>query len=364
MIPNLTLRAVVWLAACALLVAAAPALAKEESKIRLVLDNVSEGVDPDAKGWVRVQLDAKRTVLHLKVSRLEPLTEYVVTFNDEEFARVTTGAKGGTSQKFDLRTDGASGLPMDPRGKLLAVNDGAMDILAGMVSGPLEPSWTLVKEWTQLAPEPDVTGKAYARFQRLPNGNKHFVVMLRGVEPDVYAVLLDGAPLGEIETNSAGNGQLAMRALHEKAMAALARARAKSKGKGPAFQPLVEDPRYRLIEVLREGVLVFSGPMLAQIPGLNVCAPDLDEVALTGASGEGTLRFGVGEDCGPVMEIEVTGLAAGDHDVQVNGSSVGTLSVAADGTGALTLGLELVSGDVVEIVDPATLLVELSAVVP
>jgi hypothetical protein len=302
------------------------------------------------------------------VDRLESGAEYLVTFNDEEFARFISNGSGGANVKFDLRTDSESGLPLDPRGKLLAVNDGAADILAGVVSGPLEPSWTHVKEWTQLGPEPDVTGSAYGRFWRLPNGNKRFVVLLRGVEPGLYAVLLDGAPLGEIQTNAGGNGSLEFKLLRAKAMAAAAAARAKAsakgKGKGPRWQPLLEDPRGGFIEVLNEGILAFSGPMLAQIEGLNACEPDLEELALSGASGEGTLHFGTAADCGPVVAIEVAELAEDDYDVQVNGASVGTLVVGADGTGALVLDLTLESGDLVEIVDPLTLLPVLSATVP
>lgn len=354
-----------------LLLASAPALAKEESKIKLRLDNVATGTDARARGWARVMLDANRTLLHIKVRRLQPSTEYIVTFNGVEFDRFTTAGNGHANVKFDLMGDGATVLPTDPRGQLLAINDGTEDVLAGVVSGPMEPRWIIAKEWTDLEPEAAVTGRAFARFRRNPNGLMIFVVGLRHLTPRTdYDVLLDGALLGTISTNGAGNGALRFKGRPSGA-----------KG-GPKFnprrkwQPLPEDPRYRLIEVLEGGTtLVFSGPMEAQIAGLNDCVADLTEVAMTGASGSGAVRHGVGDDCDDVVEVEVAGLAEGDYDLQVNSVSVATLAVAADGTGSLVfesdpesgeelLDFTLQSGDVVDVVDTVATSVVLSATLP
>lgn len=359
-----------FLVILALVVGSAPALAKESSKIKLRLDNVSGGLDADAKGWVKVRLDESRALLHVKVKRLEPSTEYVITFNGLEFARFTTQGNGHANEKFDLLTDPTAMEPMDPRGKLLAISDGTDDILAGVVSGPMEPSWIIAKEWTELDPEPGVDGRALARFMRLPNGLAKFVIKLKHVVPGDYEIYLDGAFLADLSTNAGGVGKVRFRGKPSKA-----------KG-GPKanphrkWQPLTEDPRYRLIEVYHEGsTLVFSGPMEAQIAGLNDCTADLTELALTGATGSGLLRFGTGEDCDDVVEVEVSGLAEGDYDLQVNTVSVGTLSVAADGTGALVfesdpemdeelLDFVLASGDVVDVYDPVGMSVVLSVTLP
>ena len=347
-----------------------PALAKEASKIKLRLENVSSGADSRARGWVRVKLDHRRTILHMKVRRLQPDTEYIITFNGVEFTRFTTRRNGHANERFDLLTDGAGLAPMDPRGKLLAINDGTSDVLAGVVSGPMEPRWIIVKEWTDLEPEAGVDGRALARFRRNPNGLMRFVVVLKHVTPGDYDVLLDGALLGTISTNRAGVGRLRFRGRPAKAMG------------GPKpnprrkWQPLTEDPRYRLLEVLQDGTtLVFSGPMEAQIDGLNSCTASLTDVALTGTTGSGNVSFGTGDDCDEVVVVDVAGLAEGDYDLQVNATSVGTLSVAADGTGSLVfesdpetgeqlLDFTLQTGDVVDVVDPVTTTAVLTATIP
>lgn len=361
------LRLAAGLIAAVLLLVGAPALAKEESKIRLPLERVAPSAAPSARGFARVTLTPWRTVLHLHVRGLEPSTEYIVTFNGEEFTRFTTWGNGKTNRFFDLTTDGVGGVPMDPRGTLLAVNDGTEDILAGVVSGPMEPRRTRAKEWTELEAQGAPAGRAFARFHRTPNGFMRFAVIVRGGDSQSdYEVFLDGAPLGTISTNSGGWGRLFFRGNPDKANPG---------GGNRWWQPLTFDPRYGLIEIVQNGTVAFSGPMAAQIAGLNDCDPDQVEVALTGATADGTVRYGVGDDCDDQVAIEAAMLAQGAYDVELNDVVIGTLTVGVDGTGALVfetqpesgellLDFALQSGDVVEVVDPATATTELSATIP
>jgi hypothetical protein len=196
------------------------------------------------------------------------------------------------------------------------------------------------------------------------------VVKLKHVTPGDYDVLLDGALLGTISTNAAGVGKLRFRGKPSKAMGG------PKPNPNRKWQPLTEDPRYRLLEVLQDGTtLVFSGLMEAQVDGLNSCAPALTDVALTGTSGSGNVSFGTGDDCDEVVVVDVAGLVAGDYDLQVNAASVGTLTVAADGTGSIVfesdpeageqlLSFTLQTGDTVDVVDPVALTAVLSATIP
>ena len=357
-----------WIAAALVLLCAAPALGKEESKIWLPLERVDPQVHPRTRAFVRVFLTEWQTVLHLHATHLDPSTEYIVTLDGEEFARFTTWQNGNANRLFNLLTDATDGEPTDPRGKLLAVNDGTTDLLAGVVSGPMEPRATRAKEWTQLQAEDDeTTGVAFGRFHLRPNGFMTFAVIVRGVLRGDYEVFLDGDPIGTISTNPGGWGRLFFRGHpndHGQG----------GNGRRP-WETLTFDPRYKLIEVVHEGVLVFSGPMKAQIAGLNVCMSDQTQVMLSGPGGQGSLRFGTGEDCDDQVAIEVSMMVAGDYDVELNDVPTATLSVGMDGTGMvvfeshpedgeLPLTFALQPGDLVEVVDPMTLTTQLSTTVP
>ena len=85
-----------------------------------------------------------------------------------------------------------------------------------------------------------------------------------------------------------------------------------------------------------DGEPVFSGPMLAQIPGLNDCG--MGEETVTPmvldsgqAAGAGEVTTGVDESCDPIFGVAVSDLLVGDYSLFVDGADVGTLTVADDG---------------------------------
>jgi hypothetical protein len=340
---------------------AGPAAGKEESKVQVPLDNL--GVDAGASADLRSKLDAGGATLHLKAKGLVGGTEYIVLADGIEQARFVTEANGHANVMFDLlEADAASPrLPFDPRGRYVTVNDGAEDVLGAWYSTAGEPDRTKVKEWTDLAPEAIAgDGHADARYDRRPNGKASFRVHMRHAPDGVYDVMVADVAVGSIDTNGSGGGRIDFT----------------TKGKGKKGMLLDFDPRGELVELEQAGVLYFSGIMLAQIDGLNVCAASEETVSLGAAPGEGgsgSATLAVEEDCDLELRVEMTGLAAGDHELRVDG--VLLMGFTADGADALVLDtdpddasealLELdPSGGLLEVVRVSDSVAVLSATLP
>lgn len=185
---------------------------------------------------------------------------------------------------------------------------------------------------------------------------------MKGAPNGSLDVLVDGAPVGSVETNGSGSGRLDF----------------DTKGKGKK-QLLGFDPRGELVEIFEGASLLFSGVMLAQIDGVNVCPPSSEPTSLTASAGEtgsGSATLEVAEDCNLRLVVDLAGLDPGDHDVLVDGVSLAM--VTADGTGAASvvlaatpdgdageLGLALdPSGGLLEVVRLADTAVVLSATLP
>jgi hypothetical protein len=316
----------------ALLVAGPPALAKEESKIQTDLEVVTPGGGPPPRGSVRLKLQGSEATFHLKVKRLAASTEYVVTADGVEQTRFTTNAKGDANEKMDLHTVSMGTLaPFDPRGKLVGVAletapGSFQNVLEAVVSGASEPPRTKVKEWTDLAPDAGAPGAAGdARFDQRPNGNRRFVVKASGLAPNTsHDVHVDGSPVGTLVTNGGGAGK------------AHFEAKKNGKSKGKKKQALGVDPRGLLVEVFDATTLMLSGPMLAQIDGISVCAPSQTLVALTnepGVLGTGTAEFEVEDDCDRSFEVELDDVTPDTYDVFVGGADVGDLVAVDIGSG-------------------------------
>jgi len=343
------------------LLAAAPVAAKEESKIQVPLESLAG--PPGARADLRSKLDVGGATLHLIARGLAGGAEYVVLADGIEQARFVAQANGHANVMFDLlEADAASPrVPFDPRGRYLTLHDGVADVMGAWYSAPGEPARTKVKEWTDLAPEPVAgEGHADARYDRRPNGKASFRVQMRGAPAGVYDVLVAGVPVGSIETNGSGGGRLDFR----------------TQGKGKKTSVLDFDPRGQLLELEQAGALYFSGTMLAQIDGLNVCAPSEETVSLEPAAGEagsGSATLAVEEDCSLELRAQMAGLSAGDHELRVDGAPL--LGFAADGSDSLVLdtdpdgGLESAlgldpSGGLLEVVRGSDAKAVLSATLP
>jgi hypothetical protein len=343
------------------LLVAGSAAAKEESKIQVPLENL--GVEPGASADLRSKLDAGGATLHLKAKGLEGSTEYHVLADGIEQARFVTQANGHANEMFDLlEADAVSPrIPFDPRGRYVTVNDGVQDVLGAWYSTAGEPDRTKVKEWTDLAPEAVAgDGHADARYDRRPNGKASFRVHMRQAPAGVYDVMVADVAVGSIETNGSGGGRIDFT----------------TKGKGKKGMLLDFDPRGELVELEQGGVLYFSGVMLAQIDGLNVCSASEETVPLEAALGEGgsgSATLAVEEDCDLELRVEMTGLTAGDHELRVDGMLL--TGFVADGSDSLvldtdpddvsetTLGLDP-SGGLLEVVRSSDSMAVLSATLP
>jgi hypothetical protein len=315
-------RATLSLAVSALF--AVHAAAKEESKIQVPLENL--GVEAGAHGDLRSKLDVRDARLQLRARGLAGSGEYRVLTDGIEQARFVTQANGHANVTFELAVpdEASPGIPFDPRGHYVAVNDGVQDVLGAFYSMAGEPARTKVKEWTDLAPESAAgEGHADARYDRRPNGKAMFRVQLRHAPPGAYDVLVAGNPVGSLQTNSSGGGRLDFRTKP-----------GKGNGRGHGLA-LDFDPRGEWLELKQGDAVFFSGTMLAQIEGLNVCVPSESSVPFTAAAGEGgsgTATLAVEEDCDLDLRVELAGLVPGAHELRVDGVLLAALT--ADGIGA------------------------------
>lgn len=345
----------------AALLLGAPALAKEESKIQVELEPAT--ASPGARVKLRSKLDRGDATLHVIARKLSASTEYVLMADGIEQARFTTAANGNANLKLDLASPDAASprIPFDPRGRYVALMEGETEILGAWYSATGEPRKTKVKEWTDL--DPSAGGSASARYDRRPNGKSRFTVHVKGAPGGTLDVTVDGAAVGSIDTNGSGSGRLDF----------------DSKGKGKKKVLLGFDPRGEWVEITQGAAVLYSGVMLAQIDGLNVCpasSEPTDLVASAGETSSGTATLDIAEDCNLRLAVDLAGLDPGDHDLVVGGVPIAT--VTADGTGAASAVLAVTpdtdagelplpldpSGGMLEIVRVLDTMVVLGATLP
>jgi hypothetical protein len=347
--PRLFLSSMCSLALLGLALGLAPqaAIAKEESKIQILLlppgpgngngNGLAKGNGPI--GDVRSFLQGDSAILQLHVRGLEPGVEHtLLALLDETdpdplvLAHFTTDPNGQFNDTFDLTKGDAIEAPVDPRGKYLVVSDGAEDVLAGWLYGAPEDDgpMTKVKELTELAPDEtaDPSGTASAGYDMRPNGKGSLDVMMRGVPAGDYDIYVDGVMVETLTPTPGGTGR-----------ASFLTHPSKGKGSGKAVGhnkrgPLDFDPRRKLIELKQGAQVYFSGPMIAQIEGLNACSPSETSLALTLPAGSGTAVLEIEADCETALALDASGLAAGTYDLLVDGVDVGDVVVADDGIAA------------------------------
>ena len=322
------------------------AAAKEESKIQIRLlppgaPGNGHGMGGSLRGDVRTQLQGSKTQLQLRVRGAAAGTEYILLALDDELstdgdelARFTTGSNGQFTGSFDVGKGDGADAPIDPRGHFLVVSDGVTAILAGWLYGAAEDDgpMTKVKELTSLAPDAltNPSGSVAARYDRRPNGQGKFRVSLRDVPAGDYDLWVDGVLVQSLTPNPGGNAEASFttKPVHGNSRPHNAKAQ------------LDFDPRRKLIELKQGDQLFFSGPMLAQIEGVNVCTASESATPFAlgpgQTEGSGSVTLSTGSDCETSMEVEVQDLPAATYDLYVDGALVGTIDVADDGMGSLT----------------------------
>lgn len=346
-----------------LLALASGAHAKEESKLQILLlppgmgggngngNGLAKGQGPigDLRSFLQDPGSLRRLQLHVR--GLEPSVEHaLLALLDEsdpapaELCRFTTDANGQWKGTCDIGKGDAVEAPIDPRGKYLVVNDGTQDVLAGWLYGAPEDDgpMTKVKEQTRLAPDEtaDPTGSADARYDMRPNGKGSLVISLRGVPAGDYDVYVDGVLVETLTPNPGGAAKATFRTHPSNGNG--------GNGKGHNKRGLLDfDPRRKLVELKQGTDVYFSGPMLAQIEGLNVCTPSSTPIGnVTPAGLSATLELD--ESCETVLVLSGSGFAEGTYDLSVDTVDVADVMVAADGLvdasfgpGDLPAGLEL-----------------------
>jgi hypothetical protein len=380
--------------------------AKEESKIQVPLVDDSSPGNGNGKGRNDGKLHSTFTesqaTFQVHAKQLAPDADHAVLAREpaailpdecqlvddcvpaegcELIQEFTTGSNGQVNLKIDLlQTGDATHGPIDPRGKLISICQGSEVVMSSWFYGDAvdDRPHSKVKEQTALEPADQATeGSVSARYSLGPNGKATLNLQLQSVGPGTYSiyvndelVYLNGSEPAELTTNPAGNAKLSLRTHPGKG---------KGSGKGHNKKGTLSiDPRRQLIEVKQDDLVVFSGPMLAQIPNLNDCSGaqptenpmDLDSAPV---GSEGWVTTGVNESCDPIFRVAVYGLDVGDYAVVVDhvDFSVGTpLTVVDDptdgtfgelrysanpGVDELPLSFEVGSGSLVEVWQGATL---------
>lgn len=330
MVPVLTILTVTWFGA-------ASARAGDLAWVYLQLQ--PSATDSGARGDLLIHLDERQSLLQLRVRGLEPDREYLLLANDVERTRFTSNANGMANLQLRYpASDANRALEFDPRGKLLAVNDGSEDLLSAVVSGPMEPRRTLMWELAAIpATENAAGGRARGAYWALPNGWRSFEVRLWDADPaGSYDVVVDGALVGKIQTNSWGRGMVQFWSVSQPF--GLFRQRRGHAGRGAGVfardrARLDFEPRGAQVEIVRDGEVVFAGSMRAQValPEEAEACPLVDiQIDLTPlrsfGSGDASLAS---EDGGCDLEFQVTarGLAAANYELWVGDAIVGMLPV-------------------------------------
>jgi len=240
-------------------------------------------------------MNGHRSMLRLRVRDLDPETEYLLLADDLERARLTTDASGnGTLLLRHPPLAGGQALDFDPRGKRISVSDGSQDRLSAVVSGPLEPRRIEVMEYAGIPPiDPGAGGRAQGSYRTVPMAVRIFRVALEDVASGDYQVWVDGALVGEVEADSRGSATIRFCASSSPGGRCPRPWRGGPGGFGSpsnVWKPLDFEPRGAQVEVVRDGEVVFAGPMRARValPAEAYCSEVDLEVDLIPAFGSGS----------------------------------------------------------------------------
>jgi hypothetical protein len=294
-------------------------------------------VESSARGSIQLKMNETRSVLRLRVHNLLPESEYLLLADGLEQARFTTNPGGHAKlQLLHPPLPGYETLGFDPRGKRIAVSDGNEDRLSAVVDGPGEPPWSHVLEDAGIpASDPAEPGQVRGVYRTTPFGCRIFNLSLRGVAPGTYQVRVDGVLAGEIETDAGRQATLRLQspAFPGGLCLDLPGWGAGGRSKSGASAPLDLEPRGARVEVVRDGEVLFAGPMRARVAvpeETEVCSAVDIEVDLNP-----THWFGAGdasmkskdEACDHEFRVTARHLPVANYELWVAGSMVGTVPV-------------------------------------
>lgn len=295
-------------------------------------------VESRAHASIQLQMNPTRSVLRLRVKSLLPETEYLLLADGLEQARFTTNPGGHAVLELQhppLTEDQTLGF--DPRGKRISVSDGSEDRLSVVVSGPDEPPWSQAFESAGIpVSDPSEPGHVRGIYRTTPFGCRIFNLSLRGVVPGTYQVRIDGVPAGEIGVDAGRRANLRLQSPAFPGGICLdlpGSGAGGSPSPSSASAPLDLEPRGAWIEVVRDGEVLFAGPMRAQVavPEETELCPavdieiDLDPTRTFGA-GEASMKS-KDEACDHEFRVIARNLPAANYELWVADARVGTVPV-------------------------------------
>lgn len=317
---------------------AGQAVAKEEVKVKTRFEALE---DTEASGKALFKGGSEGAALKIKLKGLEEGATYTLETDGVERATFE-GNDGKTKLVFTTpQRDDTELLFFDPREGSIVIRD-AEDtaILSASLEG--DEARTNLKEQTELEPtELAEEGVARARFDQRPNGKQRVRIHIKNAPVGDYQILFDGELQAEVTTNAGGNakatffarrpgdgGEASVRK-NEKGL------RMKKNGKPHnRKEDLDFDALDELVEIVRGEDLYWSGSLRAQIPGLNVCTPEMaaSDLMRTDAitEGEADAEYSLDDGCEGEFEVEVDDVAAGVYQLFVDGVEVGEIEVTED----------------------------------
>jgi|GEM_PF-5209923 len=335
-----------------------PARAVELSIIKGNFD--STGVDTDARGQAASIFNKGIQRFDVDAWGLTPGATYTLTLDGVAEATFTASTKGSVHADFRNHTRGRGGddggddqgddnlvpatvphgtklpLTFDPRGHQLALSDGTNDVLTMVYSGEGEPDDIRVDERTSLAPVDTTTsthGRVELRYLEQKNQDR-FIVHFNAMDRGNYQLFIDGELQAEVDLTRGRSDQRTFELLKNPRLIARSKGHGNSHGNSHGQSKKLDldfDPRGLVVDVVKDGVITFSGVMKAQIPGLGDVFAGASTTTLTNtgadADAAGTADVNLAPDGTETLTVAVSALPAGDYEVWVGGMLRGTVTV-------------------------------------
>lgn len=285
---------------------AAVAVAADSASVSLPLQNT--GADTNASGSVTMALGSRSSVLTVRAMNLTPGSNYVFTVGGIGELTKAADARGGWFASF--RTGARPGTPaldFDPRGQVIALNDGTANVLQALVARPGEPAGSRQSERVELRGESG-SGRAMLLNQVLPNGRRMFTCLLSRVTGTNWSLYVDGIHRGAINVRN-GSGNV----MFDSVVTNASRRR------------LDFDPRGEVIDIAQDTNLVFSAKAEAVCNGVNSATPSVQTTFIpsTGVDPNGTARarLRLDPDARRKFSIEIEDVPVGTYEFSAASSN-------------------------------------------
>jgi hypothetical protein len=343
-------RVEILVLALALITVPFAAGAKEESKIQIRLTAVNG--NGNGNGWgagaeradIRTHLQGSRVILKLRARGLDADTKYVLLCKDDEgaidsteLARFMSRSNGSANLTQNLAKTDDPEAPADPRGKFLVIArviaDGAeapTEIVGGWLYGvPKDDGpMTKIKEVTDLAADGNASpsGNVAARYDMRPNGHGKLSISMRHVPAGNYEILVTidetPTPVASFTPNPAGNAKVDFQTRPIRGHGS-GKVKLHRKKKHLSFDPRRKEILVQLaanpIDPESEPTPMFSGPMIAQIEGLNTCSPTSTDWPLEEGTDSGVATLELQENCETAFEVKIGNEPEGMYDLYIDG---------------------------------------------